>query len=458
MSVIHAVLQHLEKNDIAYSVSRKSTSNTCPYRVATILLSDVQGMVILAYPQSHGIDLSAIRRITHRKLEFAGRDAYRQLLGNESPEFLPPLGSIWGIPTMVEKTLYSWPYLELPLGERNFVRIDYKDYRQIFPGKRGFEFSHVTDVSSAGESVVDDNVRELLEQISQTDQHKRILDAADVYKKLKQEGSLPVMPGMIQHLLRLMGNPEANVSDLVSLIEQDQALSARLIKLARSPHYVSDVTANSVYDAVYRVVGYDNAMRVSLAMIFSRQFQGPLEGRVGMKSIWEQALALAIVARYIVTNTTLGDLIRPGVMYAAALLHNVGYLALSHLFPREYSVFNQLVTSMSDTPLRELESSLMDIRPHRFSVDVLSQWLMPEEVVEVASYMATREINEISSPYVDCMCIAEAFSGVGDLSCLSGTTKRLLETYQIDGQKLAESLRRDNVAAEVPFLSEVMLG
>ncbi|MDH5545370.1 MAG: HDOD domain-containing protein [Gammaproteobacteria bacterium] len=459
MSTIGEVLQYFQKQKINYSVVKYAGDQECQYRIDTRLLCDTQGLVISAYPKDSNIDLNAIRKITHRKLDFATQECiarYSQTLGTTS---VPPLGVLWNIPTLVESCLFSWPFLEFIVDGEHVVRVDAQYFSSLFPGKKGFAFAHRQKVdNSVGESD-DMATHHLLSDVDTTRDSNQLFAETEVLSQLKQVKSLPVMPGIVHQLLRLLGNDEAGIDELVEIVEQDQALSARIVSLARSAHYSFQGDVNSVFDAIYRVIGYDDSVNVALAMLFSHQFHAPHEGRVGVKAIWESSLSEAIVSRYIALHTPLRKRVTAGMSFLAGLLHSIGYLTLAHLFPREYSVLNHIVSGMPETPLPELEDGLMGIRPEQVTVHVLQAWNLPQACIAVCESSDIPVTSE-NIAYLHCFRLARFVCANlrKDFSEVPVSVREILQSYDMDLDTLMQAIVKDNVAAEVPFLTEIMLG
>jgi HD-like signal output (HDOD) protein len=461
MSVVKKVLRYLDSQGISYSVGKAESNQTSVYRVETALLKDAQGVVLATYPASQGIDLSAIRQITHRKLGFAEQQDITTTLTDIEFPYILPLGSVWGLQTLVEKALFSWPCIEFNLNNEHFLHIDASNYSRLFPGRRGFKFAHDSECEDAkmnSSKVSQEQVNDLLNDADGSKGISQLFNQENVITRIETAKALPVMPGIVHQLLRLLGNEDANISDLVEIIEQDQALVARVISLSRSVHYAYHGNIANVFDAVYRVIGYEDTLRIALAMIFSRQLQGPLEGRVGLKELWVEAMTVAMASRYIALKSNLGQHLNPGVMYVAALLHNIGYLALAHLFPREYAIFNRMVTTMSDTRLSDLESGMLEISPLSLSSRVLDYWNMPGEAIAVATVAYTQEKVPDFQAYCDCYSIARNLMfDHGDDVIYPQYVKDIASRYGLDLEKLLEGIVEEKVAAEIPFVVDLML-
>ena len=64
---------------------------------------------------------------------------------------------------------------------------------------------------------------------------------------------LPVLPEVAAQLLKLTGDVDCEVSDIVALIKRDQSLTSHLLRSANSVRYSTGVTVSSIQQAVARL-------------------------------------------------------------------------------------------------------------------------------------------------------------------------------------------------------------
>ena len=64
---------------------------------------------------------------------------------------------------------------------------------------------------------------------------------------------LPVLPEVAAQLLKLTGDVDCEVSDIVALIKRDQSLTSHLLRISNSVRYSTGVTVSSIQQAVARL-------------------------------------------------------------------------------------------------------------------------------------------------------------------------------------------------------------
>ena len=153
-------------------------------------------------------------------------------------------------------------------------------------------------------------------------------EAEDVRKLVKENigrrvraGDLevPVLPHIAQQVLSLIGDPDVSAKAMVKLIEKDQQLSARLLKVANSPVYAGPIPVTSIQRAVVTV-----GMRALRDLVFSiamgerifrsKQFLEP------MRLVWEHSLAVAATAQELARIKQVNS----DDAFLCGLLHDIG--------------------------------------------------------------------------------------------------------------------------------------
>jgi putative nucleotidyltransferase with HDIG domain len=130
---------------------------------------------------------------------------------------------------------------------------------------------------------------------------------------------VPVLPHIAMQVLTLTNDPSVSAADFVSLLERDQQLSARLLKIANSPVYAGRVRITSIQRAVVTVgMATLRDLVFSVAMgeqVFrSKRFKEPME------RVWEHSLAVAYIAQEVARTKHRGD----EHAFLAGLMHDIG--------------------------------------------------------------------------------------------------------------------------------------
>lgn len=149
-----------------------------------------------------------------------------------------------------------------------------------------------------------------------------------VIQKLK---TLPTPPRVASRMLDIFTEEEPDIDDVVSLIETDQAITMKILKLVNSSYYGLRFSISSIRQAVL-MIGFSEVRCVLLSITVSESLIKPLrkKGASEQDQLWKHSLACAICAEMIARK------ICPrfqGEAFVGGLLHDVGKLILDECFP-----------------------------------------------------------------------------------------------------------------------------
>ena len=141
---------------------------------------------------------------------------------------------------------------------------------------------------------------------------------------------IPPMHGAAQKAFKLSTDPNAEARDFVEVIESDEGLSARIIKIANSVFFDRGKRATSIEDSV-TVIGIEELRCILNATTLSELFPSRHALRA---QLWSNDIATGIIAR------TLAKRIYPEkaeFAFLAGLMHDIGKLLLLQRAPDVYA-------------------------------------------------------------------------------------------------------------------------
>ena len=142
---------------------------------------------------------------------------------------------------------------------------------------------------------------------------------------LNQIESVVELPAVASELLELVNDPDADIKEVVTILEHDPGLTANLLKLANSAHYGGRGSIASVRDAVVRL-GMNKVAEVALAIAFSPNAQRPVQGyHLAAGQLWEHSLSVSAGTNH---RAKALHVSAPGYASTAGLLHDIGKVVL----------------------------------------------------------------------------------------------------------------------------------
>ncbi|MBE2318470.1 HDOD domain-containing protein [Solirubrobacter sp. CPCC 204708] len=149
-----------------------------------------------------------------------------------------------------------------------------------------------------------------------------------VHDALKRIGPLPVLGGTVARIRTLANDPHGTTSDLVQVIESDEAFSANLLRYANSAAYMRAIRARTIRQAV-TLLGRRALVRIALeaeTYRFLERFPGGAHLSRGQLHVHA-----VTVAAYSATTADLRGA-HTDTAHLAGLLHDVGKLLMPAAF------------------------------------------------------------------------------------------------------------------------------
>jgi len=223
---------------------------------------------------------------------------------------------------------------------------------------------------------------------------------------LQQTELIPPLPETAQKILVLRNKPEANLDELVKIVENDPALAAFVMKYARMALFGYGNRITSVTHAISLVLGFTTALNVTLGVASSGSLKIPNYGPLGRIRIWNDALECAQLCRELSKHMTKKHFVNGGLAYLGGLLHNFGYLLFAHFCPKEFSALNDLAIQNPDENIRALEIKHFGITHDLLGFYLLKAWKLPEEVIMMAAKHHYPGCTGKHSEYVKVVAVA----------------------------------------------------
>lgn len=190
--------------------------------------------------------------------------------------------------------------------------------------------------------------------------------------------NLPSLPAVAVRLLELTSDPDVAMSDIAKLVQQDQALAAKVLKTVNSSFY----GLSSPCSSIDRAMGYLGLNTVkSLVLGFSLvETTKSVESDFDLESHWRRAIVGATGARIIAKR--IGGL-DPEDAFTASLFQDMGMLAFFMSLRDEY------VASIAGVCHNELcvqENEVFGFDHTRVGSELATRWKLPHDISDAIRY------------------------------------------------------------------------
>ncbi len=194
---------------------------------------------------------------------------------------------------------------------------------------------------------------------------------------------LPSQPLVYRRLVAAINQPGTDLDTFGRLVEADQGLTAKVIKLSNSAYFGFGHTVNSVSEAVSLL-----GVELLKALVLSAQLfdfcHDPGRAGISVDRLWARAQALGAAARAIAREERLPREVQEAA-FTAGLLHNCGLLVLATNLPGPLSTAIDLARKIRQ-PLHTCERPIYRTTYSEVSAYVLSLWELPPAIVEAVAF------------------------------------------------------------------------
>ncbi len=201
-------------------------------------------------------------------------------------------------------------------------------------------------------------------------------------KILRHVKDLPPMPQTVLKAREIMGNPNSDFKELANLFETDQAIAAKILKIANSPYYGYSGKITSIQRAAvvlgHKTLGELITMRGAAGLLGHKLVGYGLDSG----ALWKHSLAVAFGSKIIANKTT------PALSndaFTSGLIHDAGKLILDSYVDERWELFEKFMADAEHTFL-EAEKKILELDHTEVASEVCKTWNIPEPLTVAIRY------------------------------------------------------------------------
>lgn len=236
------------------------------------------------------------------------------------------------------------------------------------------------------------------------------LNAAAVAHRVRD---LPALPAALTAVLAALRSELLHTERLAELVEQDQALCGRTLRLANSAFYGLQGRVGTVHDAM-RLLGLRTVGSMMSAASLAGYAKVSRCPGFAFEVFWRHAMAVSLAAREIALACG-HDADQAAV---AGLLHDVGQLGLAAYYPDAFAAALDLGRN-ADCDAVQAERSVLGLDHAQVGGLVALHWRLPPAMVQAIEYHHEPPAGLTRGPataLIDTVHLADAVAHALDLA------------------------------------------
>lgn len=206
--------------------------------------------------------------------------------------------------------------------------------------------------------------------------------------KLNSLQQLPLLPSTAAEALQLIDNPRTSAGLLGKIIERDQALVARVLKVANSPFYGFPREISTI-DLAIVVLGFDAIKETIMSLVIQGVFSHTHSNQLDIQEFWKYSLFCGTAARFLARK--LGYRLA-GEAFVAGLMHDIGVLIIAQSMPRELAAIRREQKERY-TSLIAAEQHVIAATHCEIGAWLAEKWNLPQQLINAIAFHHVTALN-----------------------------------------------------------------
>lgn len=199
---------------------------------------------------------------------------------------------------------------------------------------------------------------------------------------VRQVRDLPALPDTVVRVMQVSGDPKAAITDVAKVLVSDQALAARVLKLANSAFYGASRRIATVSDAVI-ILG----LRTTRNLVMACGCQELLEHEVAgyglpRGALLRHSLACAAAAQALAKRTKYRG---TEEAFVAGLLHDIGKVVMN-LYGRDQFLQVLIQAASGEITYADAERAVFSFDHAEAGAYLLERWNLPASLIAAVRY------------------------------------------------------------------------
>lgn len=215
---------------------------------------------------------------------------------------------------------------------------------------------------------------------------------------------MPALPHVVLKVMELTEDPNSTAQDINAVLNQDQGMTTKVLRMANSAFYGFPRRIATVTDATL-FLGFKTVRSIVMAASVSDILSKEMEGyALAPGELWRHSQCVAMAARQIAkrNKSALAD-----VAYTAGLLHDIGKVILNNTVKESYHEVVEMAYEQN-IPFMDAENEVLGFNHAMIGSKLAEKWNLPPELVEAIAYHHNPEKAQVNKNITAIVHVADA--------------------------------------------------
>lgn len=197
---------------------------------------------------------------------------------------------------------------------------------------------------------------------------------------LRHSGELPALPKAACHIMAVIEDQRTTATRLEKALAMDQALTAKVLRIANSPFYGAARQITTVSEAIVRL-GFVTIRNWTLVTAARSVFLAPGAGMLYQR-IWRQSVLSAMGSQLVAQAV---GRVQPESVFVGGLMQNIGQLVLARSHPE---LFQEILAESAESgrPYHEVEARVLGFDHGELGALLLREWNLTEDLEDAVRW------------------------------------------------------------------------
>ena len=207
------------------------------------------------------------------------------------------------------------------------------------------------------------------------------LDASLLKSSIELVTDLPTLPVVVAKITSQIANPATNAADIGLLIEQDQVLTSKVLRLVNSAYYGFPKQIKSIQHAVV-ILGFNKVKTIVITASVFAAFKGRPPGELDLRRFWQHSLGVAIASK--AAAEMIGASHVAEEAFIGGLPHDIGKVVMDQYQP---AIYHPVVKYANDKGILLLnaEMEVMGLNHAMVGEWMMEFWRLPPSIVHMVA-------------------------------------------------------------------------
>lgn len=204
----------------------------------------------------------------------------------------------------------------------------------------------------------------------------------EIQNVLQRIDNLPTLPIVASELIRILGNSNTSMSQISELMNNDQSITARVLKIANSAYYGIRNRVDTLRTALV-ILGVNEITNIVIGVSLIKVFDTEGEKLFDHQAFWRHSIYTAHISRWLSRKMNIPF---HGEEFTAGLIHDIGKIILDQYFHGEFVNVRKYMDLFPQDQEYEIEQKVLGATHMELGYWLADRWKIPQHIQSAILY------------------------------------------------------------------------